>query len=249
MLYFRCGFRVLGENENGKGKWSEESVVVVPQTNSNSSGKNGNTSKRKKRKRKKGNSINEIQLYRTELNDILQDPTEDVLEKFIKKLQQVEDQNSDIKAIIEDAKVALQIKQDEIALRKQFQILEKHRGIEEDLIKAQNTGNIEELEQSIERARKEGISIHQAEKALQQLKRVTDVRTRLQSALESNNIEELEAAIDIAEQWENSQLRLEIQACTDKIKALSIPSEDISNIFPIDTRGRKQVIYYFCIKH
>ena len=61
-----------------------------------------------------------------------------------------------------------------------------------------------------------------SEKTLRQLNRVAAVRSKLQGALISNNIEELEQAIEMAEQWENSQLNYEIQACNDKIRQLSV---------------------------
>ena len=220
ILCARCGFRIQGENENGKGKWSEESLVVVPgkpKTKNTGAATDNTQTKRKKKRKKKKNAQNSnatalaVQ-FRTELNDLLREPSTDLLKSLIKRLKNSEVQTAEIQMVLDDALTALEIKEEEIALRSQISHNSTGEGILFDHSSSEYSGPM----------LVDGISVQQAEKTLRQLNRVAAVRSKLQGALISNNIEELEQAIEMAEQWENSQLNYEIQACNDKIRQLSV---------------------------
>lgn len=274
-IYCRCSFRVQGENENGRGKWSEESLIVVPGRLSKTP-KSGNSntteplsSKKKKKRKRKKNANSQQQVsnlvvqFRSELNEILSCPTVEVLQSFIKRLKSVElsaSSSPELRHVLEDALTALEIKEEELALRSHIARHEKKK-LEDEILWAKNAGkntktnshsnssshheeNKFEEKTKNQKTSNQNITDQntnqnqnrsgnsnaspQAEKTLRQLGRVAAVRTRLKEALSSSNIEELETAIEMAEQWENSQLHCEIQAASDMIRKLSLASSEKS---------------------
>ena len=193
----------------------------------------------------------------------------EVLQSFITRLKSVPSSPSpELRHVLEDALTALEIKEEELALRSHIARQEKKNTTKnEDLREDKKTNTNHQEKEKIKHPTKPSTNhikengsssssdnkslknqnqtstsetkssssssstsnVQKSEKTLQQLGRVAAVRARLKEALSSNNIEELETAIEMAEQWENSQLHCEIQAASDMIRKLSLASDEKSN--------------------